>query len=100
MRQEAQLCKYADEVAAGPQSFVGKRISVGGYLKTHSKNVLDHEFVIETHPPRRRATLNARYHGLVPDTFKVGGELVATGKLAPDGTLLTDQILAKCPSRY
>ena len=46
--------------------------------------------------------MTASYRGLVPDTFKSGAEVVATGKIAADGTLavVPDGIMAKCPSKY
>jgi cytochrome c-type biogenesis protein CcmE len=100
MKEEVQFWKYADEVAAAPSSFEGKKLNVGGFVKSYAKNNLDHDFVIETRPPRAYATVKAHYHGIVPDTFKTGGEVVATGKLAADGVLQTEQVMAKCPSKY
>ena len=44
--------------------------------------------------------LPVRYSGIVPDTFKEGGEVVATGHLGPDGTFEATKILAKCASKY
>ncbi|MFC1980106.1 cytochrome c maturation protein CcmE [Chloroflexota bacterium] len=40
------------------------------------------------------------YHGVVPDTFKVGSEVVVEGHLNSDGVLQSDTILTKCPSKY
>ncbi len=40
------------------------------------------------------------YQGVVPDTFKVGNEVVAEGYLDSDGVFQANTILAKCPSRY
>jgi cytochrome c-type biogenesis protein CcmE len=100
MKEEVQFWKYADEVAAAPGAFQGKRLNVGGHVKSIAKQELDYQFEIETRPPRPYAVVKARYHGLVPDTFKPGGEVVATGKIAGDGTLEAEQIMAKCPSKY
>lgn len=100
MKEEVQFWKYADEVAAAPHDFDGKRLNVGGFVKSINHNNLDYDFVIETRPPRPYATVAAHYHGLVPDTFKPGGEVVATGKLATNGILQTEQVMAKCPSKY
>ncbi len=104
MKEEVQFWKYADEVAATPAAFQGKRLNVGGFvtlgsLKHHD---LDYEFTIETRPPRKPASVKAQYRGLVPDTFKPGVEVVATGKLGADGTLKVEPggIMAKCPSKY
>ncbi len=40
------------------------------------------------------------YQGVVPDTFKVGNEVVIEGQLNSDGIFQANTILAKCPSRY
>lgn len=40
------------------------------------------------------------YTGVVPDTFKAGGEAVVEGKLNPAGTFEAQTLLAKCPSKY
>jgi len=102
MKEEVAFWKFADEVAANPAAFEGKRLNVGGYVMDGSiqKNALEYRFTIETRKPRPYATVKAYYRGLVPDTFKGGGEVVATGKFAPDGTLMAEQIMAKCPSKY
>lgn len=46
--------------------------------------------------------LNARYTGLVPDTFRSGMEIVVKGTLAADGWLdvVPDSINANCPTKY
>jgi cytochrome c-type biogenesis protein CcmE len=46
--------------------------------------------------------LNVRYTGLIPDTFRSGAEIVATGTLAADGWLevVPGGITAKCSSKY
>ena len=46
------------------------------------------------------AVVQARYRGLVPDTFRVGAEVVATGVVGADGRLAAETIMAKCPSKY
>ncbi|MBI2848434.1 MAG: cytochrome c maturation protein CcmE [Chloroflexi bacterium] len=40
------------------------------------------------------------YRGVVPDTFKPGGEIVIAGKLGPDGVFQADTLMPKCPSKY
>ena len=102
LKEEIQLWKSPDEVAQTPTAFKGKRLNVGGRVLSLNadRNSLDYSFEIESRPPRPHAVVKARYHGLVPDTFKTGGEVVATGKLANDGTLVAETIMAKCPSKY
>ena len=40
------------------------------------------------------------YHGVVPDTFKVGSEVVIEGHLDSAGIFQANNILTKCPSKY
>ncbi len=40
------------------------------------------------------------YQGVVPDTFKVGNEVVIEGYLNSDDIFQANTLLAKCPSRY
>ena len=46
------------------------------------------------------ANLPVVYQGLVPDTFKVGNEIVVEGHLNSSGIFQANTILTKCPSRY
>ncbi len=40
------------------------------------------------------------YQGVVPDTFKVGNEVVVEGYLNSDGIFQANTLVAKCPSKY
>ena len=44
--------------------------------------------------------LPVSYVGVVPDSFKAGGQTVVEGKLDPEGTFQATTLLAKCPSKY
>jgi cytochrome c-type biogenesis protein CcmE len=39
------------------------------------------------------------YHGVVPDLFAEGREIIAEGRLSPKG-LVAESLLASCPSKY
>lgn len=41
-----------------------------------------------------------RYRGLVPDLFREDSGVVATGRVAPDGTFMADELLAKHDENY
>lgn len=45
-------------------------------------------------------TLPIVYQGVVPDTFKVGIEVVVEGALGSDGIFQSKTLLTKCPSKY
>jgi cytochrome c-type biogenesis protein CcmE len=40
------------------------------------------------------------YQGVVPDTFRVGNEVVIEGQLNSDGIFQADTLMPKCPSKY
>jgi cytochrome c-type biogenesis protein CcmE len=44
--------------------------------------------------------LSVSYHGIIPDTFVDGAEVVVEGDLGGDGRFVADNMLAKCPSKY
>jgi len=46
------------------------------------------------------STLPVDYHGIIPDTFVDGAEVVVEGSLKHDGTFVAHMLLAKCPSKY
>src|SRR5262249_22030682 len=95
------------EVMGNPDAFRGKHLKVEGVVVDGSieqaKGTLLYRFKIESkeanHP---HAVIEASYTGLVPDTFKSGAQVVATGMLTPDNKLdvAPDGIMAKCPSKY
>jgi len=41
-----------------------------------------------------------RYRGLVPDLFREGSGVIATGAFAPTGLFVAEQILAKHDEKY
>ena len=47
----------------------------------------------------RAATVAVVYHGTVPDMFKVGRDVNASGKLER-GRFVADGLTTKCPSKY
>lgn len=46
------------------------------------------------------ASFPVTYKGVVPDTFKAGGEVIVEGTYNPDGTFNATKLWARCPSRY
>ncbi|MBH24286.1 MAG: hypothetical protein CMH57_07540 [Myxococcales bacterium] len=45
-------------------------------------------------------TITVAYDKPLPDTFKAGIEVLAEGRLQPDGVLKANDVIAKCPSKY
>ncbi len=46
------------------------------------------------------ASLPVVYHGAVPDTFKVGNEVIVEGQYTDSGIFEANKILTKCASKY
>lgn len=44
-------------------------------------------------------TLNVSYHGVVPDTFKVGAEVIVEGGM-DSNCFAAKTLMTKCPSKY
>jgi cytochrome c-type biogenesis protein CcmE len=98
VRQDAEFYKHVDEVMTNPSDWYGKPVKLHGFVTgdiDHVNATLDYKFQLQN----AGIVVPASYHGLVPDTFKDGAEVVLTGKLAADGFHATD-MTAKCPSKY
>jgi cytochrome c-type biogenesis protein CcmE len=59
------------------------------------EQTLDYRFDLQSNG----TVVKAAYHGVVPDTFKSGAEVVLSGMLDRDG-FHADDMTAKCPSKY
>jgi cytochrome c-type biogenesis protein CcmE len=46
------------------------------------------------------SSIPVHYHGIIPDTFVDGAEVVVEGRLDGDGQFVAHVLLAKCPSKY
>lgn len=79
---------------------VGQGVRVSGQLEANSiqKNVASNQIAFVLTDGTNR--LPVSYNGVVPDTFDRAVEVVAEGKLNPDGSFTASNLLAKCPSKY
>jgi cytochrome c-type biogenesis protein CcmE len=101
LREGTEYYKHVEEVMAQPDAWYGKRLQLHGFVVKDSilkrRDSLDYRFRIES----KGAVVEARYSGIVPDTFKSGSEVVLKGRLRPDGfTVDENGVMAKCPSKY
>jgi cytochrome c-type biogenesis protein CcmE len=88
--------KVVDDVAA----YSGRQIKVHGTVvpgtvRQRKGAAGDYTFDIEKDGRR----LAVHYTNMVPDTFAEGGEVILTGELT-DGRFESDEMAAKCPSKY
>jgi len=47
-----------------------------------------------------KESLSVTYQGAVPDTFKVGAEVIVEGQFNSNGIFQAHTLMPKCPSRY
>jgi cytochrome c-type biogenesis protein CcmE len=88
--------KVVDDVAA----YSGRQIKVHGTVvpgtvKQKKGAAGDYTFDIE----REGRRMAVHFTSMVPDTFAEGGEVILTGELQ-NGRFESDEMAAKCPSKY
>ena len=101
LREGTEYYKHVDEVMVDPVAWHGKKLQLHGYVVEKSimrrPDTLDYIFKIHSNGK----VVNARYTGVVPDTFKDGSEVVIKGTLGQDGFHVSPNgVMAKCPSKY
>ena len=102
LAEGTEYYKHVDEVMVDQAAWRDKKLQLHGYVVKKSikrrPDSLDYIFQIE----KNGHVVNARYTGLVPDTFKDEAETVIKGRFADDGTFMVEPggVMAKCPSRY
>lgn len=102
LAEGTEYYKHVDEVMADPSAWQDKKLQLHGYVVARSikrrPDSLDYIFQLES----KGHVVNARYTGLVPDTFKDHAETVIKGRFADDGVFAVEPggVMAKCPSKY
>src|ERR671913_477806 len=74
LREDTQYYKHVDEVMSDPSAWHGKRLQLHGYVERveRKRNSLEYRFNVQSNG----SVVQARYTGVVPDTFKEGTEVV------------------------
>ncbi|MDB4929308.1 MAG: hypothetical protein JWM10_1792 [Myxococcaceae bacterium] len=94
--------KYVDEVVrpAERARWIGRTLRVEGLVVPasieHRPGTRDFRFRVT----RNHAELPVTYSGIVPDTFRDCAGVTVRGVLGQDGVFRSDEIVAKCPSKY
>lgn len=92
---------HVDEFLTKAPALQGETVKVNGKVVkgTIAKSQMDYHFTICGF--QRENLLNVEYHGVVPDTFKDGSDVVVEGKLDPQTRVFrASTLLAKCPTKY
>ena len=101
LAQGTEYYKHVEEVMVEPSAWYGKKLQLHGFVVAKSimrkPDTLDYIFKVES----KGHVVNARYTGIVPDTFKDNSEVVIKGQLGPGGFVVEPGgVMAKCPSKY
>ncbi len=91
---------YVDKVVDDQAAYSGRMIKVHGLVvhgTVRQKIGAAGDYTFEIEKEGRR--LPVHFTNMVPDTFQEGGEVVLTGELK-DGRFESDEMAAKCPSKY
>lgn len=101
MGEATEYYKHVDEVMSAPEQWYGKKLQLHGYVVKDSvawrKQSLEYKFKVQSNGH----VVDAKYTGVVPDTFKGEAEVVLKGTLSPEGfSVAPNGVMAKCPSKY
>ena len=92
-----------DEVQAAQQKGQlrqGRKVRIKGIVAhgTHQNTPgsSEHRFTVQGEQHK----VKVYFKGAIPDVFKEGGEVVATGRFDKNNLLTATEVTAKCPSKY
>ena len=81
-------------------SIYGENVRVNGQVAPGSIEQEPGDFIMRFNMIEGGQSLPVVYQGAVPDTFKVGNEVVVEGYLNSTSIFQANTILVKCPSKY
>ena len=101
LAEGTEYYKHVDEVMGQPAGWYGKKLQLHGYVVPNSilrnPKTMDYLFQVQSNGQ----IVQAKYTGVVPDTFKNDAEVVLKGTLSPEGfDVAPNGVMAKCPSKY
>jgi len=77
-----------------------RTLRVGGLVVPGSVKREQGSLTVQFDLTDNRELLTVRYTGILPDLFREGQGIVATGALQPTGTFVADEVLAKHDEKY
>ncbi len=99
LRENIQHFVSPSDIHAG-KAAIGQRIRIGGIVEEGSLQrtgeALDAHFVVTD----RFKTTRVHYRGILPDLFREGQSVVATGQLTSADQFEADEVLAKHDEKY
>jgi len=77
-----------------------RTLRVGGLVVPGSVTREEGSLTVQFDLTDNRESLTVRYTGILPDLFREGQGIVATGALEPAGTFMAEEVLAKHDEKY
>jgi cytochrome c-type biogenesis protein CcmE len=99
LETQATFFYAPSDIAANPPE-PGARIRLGGLVKDGSVAREDDGLTLAFTVTDGARETRVRYTGIVPDLFREGQGVIATGRLGPDGGFTADHLLAKHDENY
>lgn len=84
----------------GKKPVMGQRLRVGGLVVEGSVVHDEKELAVSFNLVDTGPVITVVYKGLLPDLFREGQGIVATGKLTDEYTIMADEVLAKHDEEY
>lgn len=89
-----------DQAVAQGTDLPGQRVRVKGVVEPGSIEGKDGELGRTFRIAENGKSLRVTYDKAMPDTFEESREVVVQGEVDDDMTIVADEVLVKCPSRY
>lgn len=101
LRQHADLFYTPQLLVERGMPEAGQRVRIGGFVQPESRRNGDGAEILFVIEDGSGETVEVSYTGLVPDLFREGEGVVATGRFAEGGrTFVAEEILAKHDETY
>ncbi len=88
------------ELLARGNAVHGDNVRVNGQVVPESFKEEGQGLTVKFTITSEKENLRVIYEGVVPDTFKAGGDVVVEGHINTEGIFLANTLMPKCPSRY
>ena len=99
LRSQASYFYVPEQMVAEPPA-PDRAVRLGGMVQEGSIRTLPDGVTVAFVVGDGKARVPVRFAGILPDLFVEGSGVVAEGRLAPDGTFVADNLLAKHDENY
>jgi cytochrome c-type biogenesis protein CcmE len=98
--RSSALYLTVSEVKQQGSAIYEKNLRVNGKVVPESVRAETDKLTLEFTITEGNDSIPVVYHGVTPDTFRAGSDIVVEGQLDSQGVFQASSILSKCPSKY